>query len=121
LTDRSGLVGVILPIVRGLIAPPTLYPQYHVELGVARVPTDHVVGIVNLDAGIALDICGGNDAGPRLAEGQPDVVLAAHRDRHTLEGEQNLDNVCLDPLDGTVFMLHTVDLDFDDGAARHRG
>ena len=69
---------------------------------------------------IELNIARGDNARTFLGNAQRRFVLAVHYDAHTLQVEQNIDDVFLDTVDGGVFMQHTLDTAVDDRATAHR-
>ena len=69
---------------------------------------------------ITLNISSGNYARSLSIKSYRRLVSPFHHNRNTLEVKQYLHYVFLNTFNSTVFMLNTVDFNFNNGAASHR-
>jgi hypothetical protein len=82
------------------------------------------VGVVDLDAGRRRDVGSGDGAGTLLAQVHDDRLVVLGGDDQTLDVEDDLGDVLLDPGDRGELVQHTVDADAGDrraGDARQQG
>src|SRR5690606_8464304 len=99
----------------GLVAHAAHHLQAHVELDVLGQGGDDVVGIDDLDAGITLDVTGGDHTPALAADLHRDLVTAVQADGDVLEVQQDVQDILLQTLDRRVLVQHAVDLGFHDG------
>ena len=95
--------------------------ELHVQHSVRTQGGDGVLRIEDLHLTVGLDVAGSDDA---LAGGL-DInglgTLAVELGDDTLDVQDDLRHVLLDPGDGGELMLHTGDLDAGDGGPGQRG
>src|SRR6266403_5375030 len=95
--------------------------QRHRQFAGFRQIRDHEIRIQNLDIVVAGNIAGRHRARALLVQAHLRDVAGVHADGHRFEVQQNVDDILLDTLDGSVLVEHTFDFDFSDGGARQRG
>lgn len=74
----------------------------------------------DLDVMRRLDIGCSHRAGAILAQAQGHFITVVQLEHHTLEVQQNVDDIFLDTVNGRVLMEHTGNSDFRGGMPDHR-
>jgi hypothetical protein len=82
---------------------------------------DDVIRVDDLDVVRGLDVGGRDRAFAIFAQRQGDLVTVVELEHHTLEVQQDGDDVFLDAIDRRVLMKHTSDGDFGCRVPDHRG
>ena len=116
----ADLVVRTLVLDGGHVAAATLHDQLHLQLALVGQGGDLEVGVVHLDTGRRRDVGGGHVTGTRLAQVHGDRLVVLGGDDETLEVEDDLGDVLLDPLDGRELVEDVVDLDARDRGTRDR-
>ena len=79
--------------------------------------TDHMLRVDDLDRMVQHDVAGRYHALALARKRKRDLFTGMLTNRHTLEVEQHVNDVLLQPFQGGVFVQHAIDFDLDDGAA----
>src|SRR5690606_19164312 len=91
----------------------------HIQLTTVVQVGDHVLRIDDLDIMTNHDIACSDGTSPFFTQGNYCFVLPVENQSHTLEVQQDLDNVFLYTLNSAVFVDHTIDFNFFDSTAWH--
>src|SRR5690606_33779354 len=93
----------------------------HVQVNLAGNVGNDVIRILHFHIVVELNVASGNHARTLLVQTQGCTVLALQDDGNALQVQKDLDDIFLNAFNAAVLVQYTVDLGFDDGAARHGG